>query len=180
MQSNNESYLLKIERSFIIMNIIAIYKKHLSLNKNNKNLALGKALKEITDIISKSNVDEKFIKEYYNAKRHSVILNIISPGLIFGLSTGAIISVIDLNIQITNIFSLLLYFIYVLFSLIVGSTIFYFIPTLIYGTRVKSVLLPHKIRRMELRIDDYYKNLHNKNQNNVIRIKFKRKNPSLH
>lgn len=162
------------------MNIRAIYKKHLALNKNNKNLALGKALKEITDIIEKANVDERFIKEYYNAKRHSVILNIISPGLIFGLSTGAIISLIDLNIQITNTYAFLLYFVYVLFSLIVGSTLFYFIPILIYGTRVKSVLLPHQIRRMESRIDDYYKNLDNKKHKSVVKIKPKRENRSSH
>ena len=162
------------------MNIRAIYKKHLKLNKNNKNLALGKALEEITDTLDKSKVDEEFIKEYFHAKRHSIILNIISPSLIFGLSTGAIISYIDLNIQIPNISVFLLYLIYVFFYLIIGTTLFYFIPIFIYGSRVKSVLLPHQIRRMESRIDDYYKALNNKKRPAVVKIKPIRKNHFSH
>ena len=38
---------------------------------------------EIADRVNKSDVNDKFMKDYHNAKRHMVILNVISPGIVF-------------------------------------------------------------------------------------------------
>lgn len=165
------------------MDVKAIYNYHLALNKNNKNSALRKAMDEITDCVNKSDVNDEFMKDYHNAKRHMVILNVISPGIVFGLSTGAIISMLNLNIKITNIPAYVLYLLYVLFILIVGATIFYFLTVGIYGRRVKCVLYPHLVRVMEMKIDKQYESVDNNKHAIVVKIKkikYKRKNYSIH
>lgn len=139
------------------MNVKAIYNHHLIMNNNNKNLALKEAMKEITNIVNESNVDDEFMNNYYNAKKYLLILNIVSPGLIFGLSTGAIISLLNLNIQIINISVFLIYLLYILFILIIGATIFYFISAAVFAGRVKCILYPYYVRVMEIRIDEFNK-----------------------
>ena len=139
------------------MDIKKIYKKYLKLYKNNKDRALNETMCELSNTVNQAVVNDEFMKNYHKAKRYMLTLNIISPGLIFGLSTGAIISLLNLNIQITNIVVCILYFCWVLSILIIGSAIFYFITTIIYGTHIKSVLYPHLIRVMEIRIDEYAK-----------------------
>ncbi len=165
------------------MNIKKIYKKHLRLNKKNKYVAIGESIKDINNIIDKSDVDGKFMKDYYRAKRHSIILSIISPGIIFGISTGAIVSVIDFATKITNIATFITFLLQIISIVIPSATFIYFVPIRMYGHPVKSVLLPHQIRRMEMRIDKQYESIDNNKRTIVVKIKkikCKRKKYSIH
>ena len=162
------------------MNIKKIYKKHLKSNKKNKNKAIEKAIEEITDTINSSEINEKFMKEYHNAKRHTVILNVISPGIIFGIST---VSLIDFATQITSIATFITFLLQTIFIVIPVTTFIYFVPIRMYGHPVKSILLPHQIRRMEMRIDKQYESVDNNKHTIVVRIKrvkCKRKNYSIY
>ncbi len=124
------------------MDINQVYKKHLRKYRGNKHKALKAAMCEITKFIRSTTVDDSFMKEYHNAKRHQLILNVITPGLVFGLSTGAIVYLFDSGVS-------------PLLIVLFGVTLFYFISVAWYGRREKCVLLPHLIRMMEERIDKY-------------------------
>lgn len=124
------------------MDVNLVYKKYLRKYRGNKHKALRSAMCEITKYTRFATVDESFMKEYHNAKRHLMILNVIAPGLVFGLSTGSIVYLFDSDLPLPVI-------------VLLGITLFYFITVAWYGRRERCVLLPHLIRMMEERIDKH-------------------------
>ena len=165
------------------MDVSNIYWKYLFKYRWNKHRALKAAMHEITRHISSLDINDNFMKEYYKAKRHLMILNVISPSILLGLSTGLLVSVLNVREMPFNLedLSLSTVFQIVLFlcgenvlPLVIGITGVFFLVVFNCGTRVKCVLYPHLVKQMEERIGESYR-LHNIKNTNKNRIRVKKK-----
>ena len=165
------------------MDVSNIYRQYLSKCHRNKHQALKATMYEITERVNSLDVNDDFMKEYYKAKRQLMILNAISPAVLLGLSTGLLVSVINVqempfnleNLSFSTAFPIVLsLFGENIFSLIIGITGIFFLVVFNCCTRVKCVLYPHLVERMEKRIDESYRirNMKSKNKNR-IRVKKK-------
>ncbi|MBQ8684481.1 MAG: hypothetical protein IJ518_08225 [Clostridia bacterium] len=159
------------------MDVSNIYRKYLFKYRWNKHRALKAAMHEITKHISSLDINDNFMKEYYKAKRHLMILNVISPSILLGLSTGLLVSVLNVrempfnleDLSLSTVFQIVLFLCGEnILPLIIGVTGVFFLVVFNFGTRVKCVLYPHLVKQMEERIEESYR-LHNiKNTNKTV------------
>lgn len=165
------------------MDVSNIYRKYLFKYRWNKHRALKAAMHEITKHISSLDINDNFMKEYYKAKRHLMILNVISPSILLGLSTGLLVSVLNVrempfnleDLSLSTVFQIVLFLCGEnILPLIIGVTGVFFLVVFNFGTRVKCVLYPHLVKQMEERINESY-HAHNRKSTNKNCVQVKKK-----
>ena len=155
------------------MDIQDIYKKYKKEHRKEKSLALLFAMQEIELRIKNADIDAGFMKVYKFYKALYSFFNIVIPGMVFGIATGVICSVIDNFVTKIHDIYLLTFSNLLFMSIGVFGVIFTYLiswkHTLIF------VLLPYATNLMEERIKEYNKALFEQQTSPAQKVKVRRK-----
>ena len=146
------------------MNIYRIYKKNKRANKKNKNMALLYTMQDISELISRANINNGFVDAYKFYKMIAFMGTTLLPSVCLGLGTGAIMLCVDLFVQ--NIPNLGLQTISNSILLLIGSFSLIMLYMLSCLHTYMNILVPYVVEQMEKRINEFNKKcIQEKNRN---------------